>query len=157
MKISKLFFFLLICLAIGSSLSAQDMRKAFLLGENEEQYDQLRTEHARTLLTVFNNNEEQALKTWFQLMQKMEDYSDKIDFDLNGVKLFINVFWNADGTIAYVGALPKPDSKNVKTEDLIAFFSSYLRQNTVTAPASDRKYSHYTSVFFPIFAEKVSN
>lgn len=157
MKIAKLFLFLLLSLSVSSALSAQNMRKAFLLGENEEQYDQLRTEYARTLLTVFNNNEENALKSWFQLLQAMEAYSEKIDFDLNGMKLYLNVFWNADGSISHIGALPKPDSKNVKSEDLIAFFSSFIRQNTVTGPTSDRKYSHYTTVSFPIFAEKVSN
>lgn len=157
MKISQLFFLLVLGIGLTTNLSAQNMRKAFILGENEEQYDQLRTEHARTLLTVFDNNQEEALQSWFQLLQKMEGYSQKINFDVDGLKLYLNVFWNADGSIAYIGALPKPDSKNVKKEDLVAFLSSFIRQYTPDGPTSDRKFSHYTSVAFPTFAKKIDD
>lgn len=155
MKFSPLLFLLLLGLSSFNGLSAQEMRKAFMLGQNETQYDQLRAEHARTLLTVFNNNQEAALQSWFQLLQKMEAYSEKINFDVNGLKLYLNVFWNTDGSIAYIGALPKPDSKNVKKEDLLAFFSSFIRQYTPDGLSSDRKFSHYTTVAFPTFAKKI--
>jgi hypothetical protein len=155
MKLSQLLFLLFLCGILSTNLSAQNMRKAFILGENEEQYDQLRTEHARTLLTVFDNNQEEALQAWFQLLEKMEAYSEKINFEVDGLKLYLNVFWNADGSIAYIGALPKPDSKNVKKEDLVAFFSSFIRQYTPDGLTSDRKFSHYTSVAFPTFARKM--
>lgn len=154
MKFAQLFFCFFFSLALSTGLFAQDLRKAFILGENEVQYDQLRTEHARTLLAVFDNNQEAALESWFQLLQKMEVYSERINFDVNGLKLYLNVFWNADGSIASIGALPKPDSKNVKTEDMLAFFSSFIRQYTPEGPTSDRKFSHYTSVAFPTFAKK---
>ena len=127
MKKSQLFLLLLCCFAL-QPLVAQDMRRSFILGENETAFDELRDKYARTLLTVCNNNQEEAITNWFKLLQKVEAYGEKIDFDLNGVKLYINVFWKADGNIAHIGILPMSNSKNVKHENLVAFFSSFIRQ-----------------------------
>lgn len=154
MKKSQLFLFLLL-LVCTQTLSAQTMRRSFILGSNEEQYDQLRTDYARTMLTVCNENPEEALKHWFKLLQSVEQYADKIDFDLNGAKLYINVFWEAEGGIAHIGILPMPDSKNIKHENLVAFFSSFIRQYVPSGELkSDRKFSHYTTVSFPTFSKK---
>jgi len=151
-----LLFLLFVCSLLATArTNAQPARKAFFLGENEEQYDQLRTKYARTLLTVFDNNQEAALQAWFQLLQQMEAYSQKINFDINGLKLYLNVFWNEDGSIAYIGTLPGPTSRNVTKEDLLAFFASFIRQYVPDGPVSERKFSHYTTVTFPVFGQKM--
>ena len=133
---------------------AANMRRAFILGENEEQYDAMRVEYARTLLIVCENNQEKALTSWFKLLKDMEAYSEKIGHSLDGVKLYINVFWNTDGSIDHIGILPMNDSKNIKHENLVAFFASFVRQYTPKDLESDKKYSHYTTVNFPTFAVK---
>lgn len=141
---------------LAFSSQAQMNRRAFLLGGDEAQYDSLRVDYARTLLTVCKNDQEAALTHWFKLLQSMEDYAEKIDFDLNGVRLFLNVFWRQDGSIAHIGILPMPDSKNIRKEDLVAFFGSFVRQYRGKRLTSDKKYSHYTTVSFPTFARRTN-
>lgn len=156
MKFSRLILlFAFICSL--QVVSAQEMRRAFILGENEQQYDQLRTDFARTYLTVFDYDQERALTNWFKLLQSVEGYAEKINFELNGLKLYLNVFWNEDGSIAHIGILPMQDSKNVKSEDVVAFFSSFIRQYVADGPKSSKKFSHYTSVSFPTFAKRTNN
>jgi len=155
MKVIKLLF--LLSLFVGTQdLSAQNLRLAFVLGGDEAQYDALRTDYARTLLTVCKNDQETALTHWFKLLQDLEMYGEKINFDLDGTKLFLNIFWNEDGSIGHIGILPMPSSKNVPKEDLVAFFSSFVRQYSGAKLESDKKYSHYTTVSFPTFARKAN-
>ena len=152
-KLILLFLFLGSTILISAQPSA-NLRKAFILGENEEQYDAMRVEYARTLLIVNDNDPEKALTTWFKLLKDIEAYAEKIGYSLNGVKLYMNVFWNTDGTIDHIGILPMNDSKNIKHENLVAIFASFIRQHTPEDLGSDKKYSHYTTVNFPTFAVK---
>ena len=150
------------CSILQSSFAQQNqqrVRRAFVLGENEETYDQLRETYARTLLTVCKDDHERAFASWITLMNALERYAEKIDdIDLNGVKLYLNVFWNEDGSIAHFGFLPMPNSKNVKIENMVAFFSAFTRQYVPNPDlVSDKKFSHYTSVAFPTVGYRKSN
>jgi len=136
---------------------SQELRKGFMLGKSktEKAYEQLSQEHARTLLTATDNDQKKALGQWFELLQEMEDYSESINFNLDGLKLLLHVFWNADGSIAHIGYFLQPESRNIKEENLSAFFSSFVRQYPPdTDLQSDKKFSHYTGVSFPTFNKR---
>lgn len=146
----------LLALFFLSPVLAQDLKKAFALGENEEAYEALSKEHARTLLVVSDNDPTEALANWLNTMRSLEDYARSIDFDIKGLKVLLHVFWNEDGSIRNIGYFILPDSRNYAQEDLSALLASFARQYT-SELTSDRKFSHYTNVSFPTFVEPSKN
>lgn len=152
----KLIPLLSVCLLLQAPLWGQELRKAFVLGANEEAYEQLSREHARTLLAVSDNDPQEALSNWLTTMRDIEEYAESIDFDIKGLKVLLHVFWNADGSIAHIGYFILPDSRNYQQENLSALLASFVRQYTPQFK-SDRKFSHYTNVSFPTFVEPNKN
>jgi hypothetical protein len=137
----------------AQSASAQDLPAVFVLGEDETAYERLTNTFPRTLLAVSSNDLEEALKYWLELMGEIDRYSKTINFEIKGMKVWLHVFWNEDGSIAHIGFFFLPNSRNIKEEEVKAFFSSFIRQYKPVLK-SDRKFSHYTSVSFPVLAEK---
>jgi hypothetical protein len=155
MKIS--FKMLLLCFGLvlvnARTVFSQDLPAAFVLGEDEAAYEKLTAAHPRSLLAVSGNDFEMALRHWLELMGEVERYSKTINFDVKGMKLWLHAFWNEDGTIAHIGFFFLPNSRNFKPEEVKAFFSGFIRQYKPVLK-SDRKFNHYTSVSFPMLAEK---
>jgi hypothetical protein len=131
----------------------QPLTPAFLLGEDETSYEKLCEAHPRTLLAVSNNDIELALKNWFSFLRNVDQYAKTINFDMKGLKVWLHVFWNADGSVAHIGFFVMPNSRNVKTEELKALFSGFIRQYKPVL-TSDRSFSHYTSAAFPLVSER---
>ncbi len=140
----------------ASTLLAQseDMPEVFRLGENERGYEALNQNYSQTLLEVCNFDTQKAFDTWMGMMREMEDYSKKIRFDIKGVKLWLHVFWNEDGSISHIGYLLRPDSRNVNPLELAAFLKTFMGRYELPLTSS-RKFSHYTGANFPIYSEKV--
>ncbi len=76
--------------------------KVFYIGEDEEAYEKLVRNYNVLLFTVCENNMEKAYDNWSVLLKDIEEFSIKSNFDLKGVKLWLNVFWDKDGTIDYI-------------------------------------------------------
>ena len=142
----------------ASTLLAQSepMPEVFRLGEKEQGYEALNQSHSQTLLEVSNFDTQKAFTNWMDMMQAMEDYSKKIRFDIKGVKLWLHVFWNPDGSIGHIGYLLRPDSRNIDPLELAAFFKTFKGRYKLPV-ISSKKFSHYTGANFPIFSEKVNN
>ncbi|MCO6476757.1 MAG: hypothetical protein J5I94_09050 [Phaeodactylibacter sp.] len=140
----------------ASTLSAQseEMPEVFKLGENERGYEALNQTYSQTLLEVSDFDTQKAFDTWMNMMREMEDYSKKIRFDIKGVKLWLHVFWNEDGSISHVGYLLRPDSRNVNPLELAAFLKTFMGRYKLPL-TSGKKFSHYTGANFPIYSEKV--
>ena len=136
-----------------SQTSAQNFPPVFILGDDETTYEKLTATFPRTLLAVSSNDLEEALKNWVSLMGEIERYSKAINFEIKGMKVWLHVFWNEDGTIAHIGFFFLPNSRNFVVEEVKAFFSGFIRQYKPVL-TSDRNFSHYTSVSFPILAER---
>ena len=90
------------------------------------------------------------------MMREMEDYSKKIRFDIKGIKVWLHVFWNEDGSISHIGYLLRPDSRNIDALELAAFFKTFMGRYKLPV-SSSKKFSHYTGANFPIYSEKVNN
>src|SRR5690606_28683055 len=89
-----------------------------------------------------------AFDKWMYMIGEMEAYAHKIEFDLNGVKLWLKVFWDEDGSIRYLSYFLKPNSRNIDTAELSAFLSSFM--NVFRMPIqSTVKYTHNGSTQFP--------
>lgn len=131
----------------------QPLSPAFLLGEDEASYEKLCEGHPRTLLAVSNNDIDLALKNWFSFLRSVDNYAKTINFDMKGLKVWLHVFWNGDGSLSHIGFFIMPNSRNVKPEELKALFSGFIRQYKPTL-SSDRSFSHYTSAAFPLVSER---
>ena len=142
----------------ATTLSAQseEMPEVFRLGENEKGYEALNQTYSQTLLEVSNFDTQKAFNAWMDMMKEMEEYAKKIRFDIKGVKLWLHVFWNEDGSISHIGYLLRPDSRNIDPLELAAFFKTFKGRYTLPL-SSSKKFSHYTGANFPIYSEKVNN
>ncbi len=128
--------------------------KVFLIGDYESQYEQALIEHETLLLTACEFSMDLAYDKWMSMLREMEAYANDINFDLKGTKLWLNVFWEKDGTLKHVAYYLKPISRNIDTAELSAFFSSFM--NNYTFPlVTDKRYSHYGSASFPLFPVRI--
>ncbi len=129
--------------------------KVFILGEYENAYEQLNLEHSVMLLSVCDGNMDEAYQKWVSMLIEMEAYATMIKYDIKGVKVWLNVFWNVDGTVKHIAYHLKQNSRNVDTAELTAFFSSFINHYKFPL-VSNKKYSHYGSASFPTHPRKLS-
>lgn len=137
---------LLMCFQMQTGYS----QHAFVIGENNEAYHELIADHPISLLEVCNNSMEESYKTWPLVLKEMEDYCLAQGFDIRGSKLWINVFWKADGTMEKIVFHPKPNSKKIDVELLRYHLNNYVHESS-PGKESDSNYSHYGSASFPVF------
>jgi hypothetical protein len=136
-----------------STDSIPSIPKVFKLGEHESSYPTLYKNHSDILLAVFDNDMDLAFNRWLEVLYEMEGYSDQIGFDLKGLKLWINVFWNNDGTIAHISYYPKPNSINKDLDELDAFFTSFMNHSSLNVNAVNG-FSHYGTATFPVYPKR---
>lgn len=131
----------------------QSRPSVYLLGTDEEQYAEIIKNYPSNLLSVSGESMEKTYENWMLLLMDMENYAGHTGYDLKGIKVWINVFWNKEGRIDYITYYPKPNCRNVPFEDLTAFLKSFIKsyQNGIPYKAN---YSHYGSASFPSFGEK---
>lgn len=123
----------------------------FLIGEYENQYFEAIQDYETLLLTACENDMDEAYSKWVSMLEEMEAYSNEINFDLKGLKVWFNIFWEPNGTISHLAYYLKPVSKNLDTAELNAFFKSFI--NNYRFPLiHDKRYSHYGTASFPVFA-----
>jgi hypothetical protein len=153
-----LFFFC--CLAAATPANAQETRTSdpvnddtpivSLLGEDEATLTELLNSHGTILLDVCGNDMEIAYAQWMDLLGAMEDYSKEINYDIRGVKAYLHVFWNADGSLRYISFFPKANSRNVPIAELRAFFKGFVKNYKMDIDA-ESGFNHYASGSFPVF------
>jgi hypothetical protein len=151
---NKIIPFLIGCCLLGTTALAQTtLGRAFVLGENEQSYEQLASEYSMGLLQVSNNDMQAAFDNWINLLQAVDAYAAQIDYDIKGVKVYLHVFVAPDGTIDHIGFLPRPDSRNVSVDELRAFFSGFARSYRLPVTAS-QPFNHYAGATFPTLNER---
>jgi len=138
--------------ALSQQPTTDALPSVFLIGEFEDEYERLSVNCDRKLLNNCGESMELAYAKWMGLLSDIEGYSDQINFDLKGIKIWINVFWNSDGSIKHLVYYPKPNSKNMDFDELTKFFDSFLAQ--YQSPITDQVcFSHNGSANFPIYAK----
>jgi hypothetical protein len=151
---NKIIGALVCCCLLSAAASAQNtLGRAFVLGDNEQSYEQLATKYAVGLLQVNDNNMEAAFDSWLDLLQAVDDYAGRINYDIKGVKVYLHVFVAADGTLDHIGFLPRPDSRNVPVAELQAFFSGFARSYRMPV-TGDQPFNHYAGATFPTLNER---
>ena len=129
--------------------------KVFILGEHEKAYEQLNLDYSVMLLTACKGDMDNAYQKWVSMLNEMEAYATMINYDIKGVKVWLNVFWNNDGTIKHIAYHLKQNSRNIDTAELTAFLTSFMNHYTFPLVV-DKKYSHYGSASFPTHPKKLS-
>jgi len=124
----------------------------FLIGEFETQYTDAIQNYETLLITACDNDMDEAYTKWVSMLEEMEAYSEEIDFDLKGLKGWFNIFWEPNGQISHFAYYLRPVSKNLDLEELNAFFNSFIK-NYRFPLVYDKKYSHYGTASFPVFAK----
>lgn len=149
-----LFTLALACLMVTGIYAQSSAQRVFDLGQvKENQQEQLFTGYSQTLLEASDNDIELAFTHWLDMMQAIDAYADKINYDIKGVRVWMQVFWGADGTVDHLGFLLRPDSRHVDKDELRAFFSGFARDYKLPL-SSDRPFSHYTGATFPTVSER---
>ncbi len=127
-----------------------EMPLVSLIGEDEDIFVALAETHGDIFLQVCNNDMDIAYDKWMDMLVAMEDYSHEINYDIRGVKTYLYVFWNADGTVKHLAFYPKANSRNIPIAELKAFFKGFAKEYKMSVTA-DKGFSHYASGSFPTF------
>ena len=153
------FFFKLICLSslyAPEQIPQEDLQEVlpqvFMIGEYETDYEQIMSSCDEMLLKVCEDSMDDAYKNWLLLLRDMEVYAEEEGFDIKGIKIWLNVFWNADGSINHMVYYPKPNSRNMDfslLSDFLNSFASFHKSSINHAVC----FSHYGSGSFPTFAD----
>ena len=137
-----------------STTSIDSLPLVFALGQYDgAPFEKLKSEHETQLLTVCRGDMEMAYYLWIHVLKHIETQGTKTGFDLDGVKLWLYIFWNKDGSIRNIAFFPKPNSKNFKTEDMTAFLTNFCKIYKFPL-AGDVNFSHYSTANFPVLVEK---
>ena len=133
-----------------------DLPKVFIIGEHEEEFNNLTLSYQTLLLTACDENMDMAYNKWLSMLQELEAFSEISNFDLKGTKMWINVFWEKDGTISHIAYHLKPQSKNIDTRFLTAFLAEFAKNYRFPLVHVD-KYSHYGTANFPVYPKRIKS
>lgn len=139
----------LFAVCFSTSVFSQNEKKVMLIGEKDAYYEQLVGECGNMLLMVTEESMDKAYTSWTGMLSDMEAYSEEYGLDIKGVKLWINLFWNADGSVRNIFYYPKPTSRNMDFEKLTAFLEDFATSYKFSFD-SESCFSHYASASFPI-------
>ena len=133
----------------GTSGQSKQMPKVFKIGEYENDYDKLLMNHQAQLLNVCNNDMQEAFRKWMGMAAEIEAYAKTVDYDIDGLKFWVHVFWKKDGEIDHLGFHLRPNSRLVPDEELAEFLDAFVAQYRLPIQANER-FSHYTTLAFPM-------
>jgi hypothetical protein len=141
--------FLLFILPLTASNPQDSIPTVFKIGDYEEQFAQLSKEYHTSLVEVNNDQLEMVDFTWQELLMQMEYHALKIEFDLNGIQIWLHIFWNQTGGIDHIAYHLKTESRYVDNEELNAFLRYFRRQYSSTVRYTTG-YNHYSDAGFPL-------
>ena len=122
----------------------------FLIGDDSRAFEALSRSYNIPLLNACEDDLETAFYKWKDMMIALEKFSQSEGYDIRGIKMWIKIFWAADDSLEHIAYFLKPQSRNVSTEELSAFFKNFMA--TYKLPIDvERSFSHYGSVSFPTY------
>lgn len=140
----------------GSAIVMDTLPTVFILGEKEAEYEKLVEECNKALFAISDNSMDKAYESWLGMLHDIEVFAEKDTFDIKGVKIWFNTFWNGDGTIRHISYYPKPNSKNIDYDEMTLFlnrFTSFYKFEE----SFESCFSHYGSATFPTHASYYLN
>ncbi|MEM7102540.1 MAG: hypothetical protein AAF502_05345 [Bacteroidota bacterium] len=132
---------------------ADQFPPVFLIGEDPDSFEALSGIYKTNLLTACREDMDMAFRKWMEMMLALESFAENAEFDINGTKMWIKVFWGTDGTVEHVAYHLKPNSRNADLRSLTEFFEGFIR-NYKFPISFDTNFSHYGSASFPTFYKR---
>jgi hypothetical protein len=123
--------------------------KVFVIGDFQENYSKLFAEYPDILITACNNDLDTAQAAWLSYITEMENFSKEVNFDLEGVSMWVHFFWSTRGEVVHVAYHLQPHSRFLKDDTMLAFLRSFARNHIINVSAS-RPFNHYGSASFPL-------
>jgi hypothetical protein len=136
-----------------SFAQSASLDKVFILGEEEQRYEQLTSQYTQSLLEASTGDITKAFEGWLDMQKAIDTYAESQNYDLNGVKLWMHVFWAPDGNIDQLGFLLRPDSRFVDTDEIKVLLAGFIEQYQLPVQSS-QKFSHYTGATFPTLSQR---
>jgi hypothetical protein len=152
LKSFSIFLVLLAYSTISFCGKLDSLPEVFMIGDHELEYESLVVECSDILLNVCDDSMEEAYEHWLLMLHDIEKYAIEQDIEIRGVKLWLNVFWNTDGTIKHLVFYPKPNCRNMDFEELSDFFTDFTIDYNFTKENSNC-FAHYGSASFPTHTE----
>jgi hypothetical protein len=135
--------------AVTSKSAIDSLPKVFTMGEHEDDYEKLKQSYTSTLLSTCNGSTDLAFEKWMRLMLTMEAYAKDINYDINGIKMWIEVACEPDGTIRYISYALKPNSRFVEEKEFNGFLTSFV--NKYKFSTTSQRFFINTHASFPIY------
>lgn len=152
----QVIIFLLAMTPVLAIAQSNSLDKVFLLGTEEQAYEQYTGEYSQSLLEATSGDITRAFEGWLDMQQAIDAYSQSQSYNLNGVKVWLHVFWGADGSIDHMGFLLRPDSRFVDSNELKVLLAGFI-ENYRFPLRSNAKFSHYTGATFPTLSQRKSD
>lgn len=149
----KHIYIILFCISFACTAIAQSVNtKVALIGENEKEYEKIMTECSSSLLSISENSMDKAFNLWTTMLSDFEETAENQGFDIKGTKVWMNLFWEADGSIKKIVYYPKPNSKNIDFNQFTKLLETFAT-NYYLEIDHDTCFSHYGSASFPILTK----
>lgn len=138
--------------SIAASIPTDTIPTVFMIGDYELEYESLVGECNTILLNVCDDSMDEAYDHWLLMLHDLELFAEKKDMDIRGLKLWINAFWNPDGSVKHIVFYPKPNCKNIDFSQFATLLQQFSQDYTFTKVNEDC-FAHYGSASFPTFTE----
>ncbi|MEM9849599.1 MAG: hypothetical protein AAF847_17050 [Bacteroidota bacterium] len=133
--------------------NSNTLPQVFRIGDFQEAYEALIQAHEYSLVDVCGKDLKLAYTKLSSMFREMELHAERKDYDLKGVRMWLHVFWRADGKIAHLAYHLRPNSRNIDIGELEHFLLSFLQ--TYRFPLiSEQDYALYTTASFPVYARR---
>lgn len=153
MKQISRYTFTLLILLLSVSLTMlhgqPDNPKVSIIGEDDEAYEKMLSSCPDMMLNVADNSMDKAYAVWVGMLEDIQNRAEEENFAINGIKIWMNTFWNEDGTIKKLVYYPKPTSRNIDFQQLTDFLENFAADYKLPL-TYDKCFSHYGSAAFPI-------
>lgn len=140
----------------GPQPKNKTLPKVFVLGQFENSYDDLVESYEQSLLTACDCTMKSAFGKWLSMLHELELYAAKQDVDIKGVKVWLHLFWNADGSVDHIAYHLRPNSKVIDAKVMNDLLAGFAKQYSFPLTATEG-YAHYSTGSFPVFGESINN
>ncbi len=154
-NLKQLAFIIFLFICNFSSIAQVNSPLVSLIGDDEVGYEQTISECPSLLLEVAGNSMDKAYKIWTDMLADLEKSSAEVGVDLKGTKVWINLFWESDGSIKKVVYYPKPNSKNMDFSQVTNVLEKFAANYNLPINHSGC-FSHYGSASFPVHTKLVT-
>ncbi len=119
--------------------------KVFVMGEFD--VSTLKESYNTSLFSVCKGDIDVAFDKSARVLIGIEDYAEKNKFDLKGVKMWVEFYFDKDGSLKHLAYALKPNSRNIDTRDLTAFLMSFTNTYKMQISTNRRFYTNMHASF----------